>query len=309
MGEIIASIIFGFLMLVVLIVIYIIYKVHKKIYIGVRNTKLHNEAYEDLDTMNRDIDAEYSPAVLSYFYNEKLELRKDVIATLLNLYNKNVIDVQKRDNSYELIPKNNENILNLTEDERYLYDCFITKTKEFESLQWYGTVIKEYEKCEFAKKEQEDKEFDNKGAAILLLKNTVISFLATLLLGENILNAIGIKGERIISKFLFFLIFFSFMWIVYAIIILPIKNIKEKPYMNLTEKGKEEMKKWEKFKNFITNYTLIEKRGLEEVKIYEKYIPYAMVLNINKEYNNEVVGVPSKVMEICERLTRKYIDL
>ena len=42
-----------------------------------------------------------------------------------------------------------------------------------------------------------------------------------------------------------------------------------------------------KFKRFIKNYTLIKDRKIEEIIIYEKYIPYAMVLGINKEYNQK----------------------
>lgn len=52
----------------------------------------------------------------------------------------------------------------------------------------------------------------------------------------------------------------------------------------LNVKGEEEVKKWLRFKKFIEEYTLIEDRTIEEIQIYEKYIPYSMALNINKEY-------------------------
>ena len=56
-----------------------------------------------------------------------------------------------------------------------------------------------------------------------------------------------------------------------------------------------------KFKKFIEEYTLIEERSIEETLIFEKYIPYAMALNINKKYKSKYL----KVIDIDE-LT-KYI--
>ena len=41
-----------------------------------------------------------------------------------------------------------------------------------------------------------------------------------------------------------------------------------------------------KFKNFIKDYTLLKDRQMEEIAIYESYIPYAIVLDLNVQYKN-----------------------
>lgn len=56
--------------------------IYKKNYM-IRKNKI-NEIYI------RDVDAEYSPAVLSYLMNNKIEIKKHLSATLLNLCTKNI---------------------------------------------------------------------------------------------------------------------------------------------------------------------------------------------------------------------------
>ena len=46
-----------------------------------------------------------------------------------------------------------------------------------------------------------------------------------------------------------------------------------------------------KFKRFVKEYTLLKDRNMEEVEIYERYIPYAMVLNINKKYKHKLIEI------------------
>ena len=54
----------------------------------------------------------------------------------------------------------------------------------------------------------------------------------------------------------------------------------------LSSYGENELKKWMKFKNFIKEYTLLKERTIEEIAIYESYIPYAIVLDVNVQYKN-----------------------
>ena len=41
-----------------------------------------------------------------------------------------------------------------------------------------------------------------------------------------------------------------------------------------------------KFKRFIQEYTLLKERSIEEIAIYESYIPYAIALDVNVQYKN-----------------------
>jgi len=75
--------------------------------IALRNFKMHLKAkYDNLSVMDREINVDYSPAVLSYLYNNKLEPKKDILSTILNLYNKKVMTIEKDENGYNFIPMN-----------------------------------------------------------------------------------------------------------------------------------------------------------------------------------------------------------
>ena len=101
------------------------------------------------------------------------------------------------------------------------------------------------------------------------------------------------------------------MWIPIAILcvicydkILYVKQLLNK----LNENGKSELVKWIKFKKFIKDYTLLKDREIEEIVIYEKYIPYAMALNINKEYNDEKIRDFVKLyMKLMDKGAGKYL--
>ena len=59
----------------------------------------------------------------------------------------------------------------------------------------------------------------------------------------------------------------------------------------LNKEGKEELKKWIKLKNFMENYTLLKNRNVEEIVIYERYIPYAIALGVNVTYRNTMFDI------------------
>lgn len=64
--------------------------------------------------------------------------------------------------------------------------------------------------------------------------------------------------------------------------------------MHLTKHAKEELKDWMRFKKFIESYTLLEERNFEEIELFERYIPYAMALNINDKYKETMIKILNK---------------
>lgn len=50
------------------------------------------------------------------------------------------------------------------------------------------------------------------------------------------------------------------------------------------------MKKWDKYKNFLKDYTLIKNRKIDSVIVLEKHIAYATVLNVNKDYTQSIIN-------------------
>ena len=142
----------GYILIVlVFIIIFIIYKA---LYMKVRNSKLHFKSYHDLVTLNRDIDVTYSPAVLSYLFNQRLENKKDILATIINLYNKKAIFIKKENDKYKFLPSDDIDVLKLNEDEKYLYDCCILEKEEFSIMKWENIVRSEYDKCGFSNKKR-----------------------------------------------------------------------------------------------------------------------------------------------------------
>lgn len=289
--------------------------VYINIFIYIRNIKFKIKSkYIDLITMHRDVDADYSPAVLSYLYNYKLEPKKDILATILNLYNKGIINIRYENNKYEFMAGENIDLKLLTNDEKYIYYTLISKYKRnFSADTWKKIVIDEYNKrfgisklYKIITKEQ------------IIKISAIITFVSLLCFGEWIIAKLGFPmddpDENFFMSFGFFvleyMIAFPFIWVTVELFnekIIPIFKLTNK---KLNKKEKEELIKWIKFQNFIKEYTLISEKKIEDIIIYEKYIPYAMVLNINKEYkNDEVKYLIDYYMKNISPNIKSHVDL
>lgn len=77
----------------------------------------------------RDVEVEYSPAVLSYLMNGEIEIEKDLSATLINLCAKNILKLEKNKiGKFDIIDlKNNKEVEKLSADEKYAYIMFTDK--------------------------------------------------------------------------------------------------------------------------------------------------------------------------------------
>ena len=279
--------------------------------IAIRNLKLHvNAIYKDLNTINREIDVEYSPAVTSYIYNTKLEPKKDILATILNLYNKRVMTIEKNETGYKFVPNYKADLTKLSSDEKYIY-CFFIEGSEniklFSTKDWEELVKKECDKYGHYKINKY--KIDDK----ISYRPLIIDVIIVLLFRKNIISLIFKQASTgmVFVDWGIPILFGIFNWIVLMLIdiicydkILYIKHLLN----GLTESGKNEIKKWMKFKKFIKDYTLIEERKIEEVVIYEKYIPYAMALGINKEYNDEKIkDFVDNYMRVIDKSVEKYL--
>ena len=73
-----------------------------------------------------------------------------------------------------------------------------------------------------------------------------------------------------------------------------ISKIIQKDEKNITgiytSAGVKEMKRWDKYKNFLKDYTLIKNRKIDSVIVLEKHIAYAIVLNVNKDYTKSIIN-------------------
>lgn len=80
--------------------------------------------------------------------------------------------------------------------------------------------------------------------------------------------------------------------------------------LGLTKLGTKELKKWMGFKTFVKQYTLIKNKTIEDVVIYEKYIPYALVLGIGKDYKDTIYQIFDEVdaEKLVNDLKQQFYD-
>lgn len=315
------ELVLGIFILLSIVIIYVMTKiifavgnVYFNIFVFIRNIKFKiRSKYLDLITMDRDINVIYSPALLSYLYNYKLEPKKDILATVLNLYNKKIIDIQYINNKYQFIIKENIDLSRLTEDEKYIFYTIVSGSeKEFLPDVWKKIVVDEYnEKFRIYKI---NKKITRKTETIISL---ICAFFLTWFLGKFLLMPFGLRGlenENSFIRVALFILGYIIFYIPSIMIgnticysIIPNFQLLKKK-LNLMEKS--ELLKWLKFENFIKKYTLLSERKIEEIVLFEKYIPYAMVLNVNKEYENkDIQGFVKFYMKNVKRNIKSHIDL
>lgn len=278
-------------------------------------------------TLEREINLNYSPAFISLLIDRNVEPHKDLIADLLNLIYKKIVNVNL-ENQYKILSINYENMkkFKISKEENMIID-YIDKVNR-------GIKEKfDFEKFEQAVRKQFIEEgFDNENKvkkyliaipklimygirnwAVLILMVTVIwafIFLFILMLPNKlfdgiIFGAVFAYGSIIVGALF---ILFIFKWLGYRL-----KNIIKPPII-LSEKGKEEYKKILKFKYFLDEYTLIKDKEVKHMAVLDWYIPYAIAVNTNKGYKKDIEKVLNEFniekvyLEIFEyELKKEYI--
>lgn len=265
-----------------IILIGIIFGIFLVIYKKFRNIKYQKESYEDIVYLNRDISTEYPPSVVGYLINNRLRY-KDLIADIMELYAEKIIDISKSNEQGEKkidFYMQDKEYRSKVKSKSYIYiiNTLIddTKNEKLDFSTWKQLVIEEYEIREFAKSKNDN--IWEKVIFIIILCLTAIGGIIGWLIGskEGVIlfpTFLGIMGGAIIGT---------------IVGIQFINFIKSPDNTNVffSKYGKDELKKWMKFKNFIKDYTLLKERQMEEIAIYESYIPYAIVLDINVQYKN-----------------------
>lgn len=305
--------------IIIIIIVNIILEIGNifiNISVFVRNIKFKVKSkYLDLITVDREINIKYSPAVLSYLYNYKLEPKKDILATVLNLYNKKIIDIKKNEDEYDFIPCENMDLSKLTEDEKYIFYSIVSnQIKDFSPDVWKKIVIDEYNE-----KFRIYKIYKKITVKQMLISIFIITFFVTLFWQNLILEGLmGLPMDDPDVNMFIRICLFIFIGILYSIPVgMFVVLISERilPSFQLLKKKlnpmeKEELLKWMKFENFIKKYTLLSERKIEEVVLFEKYIPYAMVLNVNKEYENrDIQDFVRYYMKNVKRNIKSYMDI
>ena len=236
----------------------------------------------------RDIEVDYSPAVLSYLMNNKIETSKDLPATILNLCAKNILKIESIDGKIKIIDlKNKKEVKKIKSDEKYAYDMLVTGVTNSKINTWKNKVEAEYRKYKFS--------MTNKKSLGIYLFGLYAAIFIGILLYSFITGETEITGRpaEIISRLLIgsfvaaweILLIYEFKEMFTGIIVRKNENEFGEVYTN---KGAREYSKWKKFENFMEDFSLIKEREHESVVIWGKYLSYSIVLGINKKCDKEL---------------------
>lgn len=259
------------------------------IYIGIRIAykKYNREKLESIDFKNdsyyREIISKYSPGVLSYVDNFKLE-EKDIVATLMSLELKKKIKIEDK---IKLVDENEEN---LEENEKYILDKIKNnKIKDINILTFEKKVISDCindglleEKTDIKKK---------------IIKKILICVLiyALLIIGFNFLP---MAFNNIQSDNWIVLLLPAMIIIFFAMVIFPFTTIvyirsyyfmnKLNPYIR-NKKAKDINLKLEGLRNYIKDYSLLGQKDHKDIIIWDNYLIYSVMLGQNTEIVDEIM--------------------
>ena len=230
----------------------------------------------------RDMDVEYSPAVLSYLQNQKIEKQKDLIACVLNLCAKGFLEIErKEEKQYEIKPLKTKNDETLKKDEKYLY-YKIYKKEKININTWTKYIREEFESYHFIKKNK------------IQLSSIFLIIYFLMMIGLMIYSVIEESNQ--ISNEIFQAIFIPFFVAFELAILEPfmrlvLRYLRKGEYLDgtYTIKGAKEMKRWDKYKKFLEDYTLVEDKPLESITTLENHLAYAIVLNVNTSYTKSFI--------------------
>lgn len=228
----------------------------------------------------RDTPSKISPAVVSYLYNQKIEKEKDLIATILNLCAKKAIKLEFNEDNKVIIKDIKNSGIELTKDEEYIYNWLTKKVVgNFRFSKWETIVKNEYYKNRFSNKSKFN--FTNI-SRWLYFATFIFIFVSVALFGDKI-N----RSETLVEGVMTVLLV-SFAISFLGGIITTVKQIFSKSSDTnsiYTKKGAKELNKWNKFKKFIEDFSLIKDANVQSIIVLERYLAYGIALGVNKNYD------------------------
>ena len=262
--------------------------VFRKVGIYLRNRKFQKNNYE----LNREIimNIKYNPSILGVLTDSEINCR-EILADIMNLYCKKVINVtkDKEEQRYKLELINSS--IEITESDKYIIDTLVIKKKRFVFSEWRELVLEQGKKLNFIRIHHNEKLKNDKVLSDLLkiLLPFAVFFIVIILIWliASIITLSLLDGLRMALQATW-----TFPFVIIGGILISnfiIERIETR--MSLTILGVKELKKWMGFKTFIEEYTLINEKTVEDVIIYEKYIPYSLVLGIGKDYKKTIYQI------------------
>ena len=201
----------------------------------------------------RDIIKNYSPAILSYIDDYKLN-SKDIISTILNLKLKKYIDI--KDNKFIIV---NNDYSKLENNEQYILNNI---NKNVDIFTFQNIVLEEaINKGLIESKINKSKIIKN------IIIYTIIIVLSMCLTFYLLSNNIGLI-------YFLLLILLTIIFPIYELYIISIILSFIKNRYVRTKKGKEINEKLEGLKNYLKDFSNLDEKDIEEIKLWEDYLIY-----------------------------------
>jgi len=256
------------------------------IYIGERlvlkkyyKQKLDYNDLKKYEGYYRDLLSEYNVSTLAYIDNFKLDYQSILTAHLLELQNKNMIEIKD----------NNINIINnpTSEVDKLFVDSVVNNKIVINESKYQNMIINDAINNGLLETQKGNKGKYFKFFFKILFTYFLISFLFTFIIHlfgtqllENIIFVIILLV--ILSIFIILSIAFPYLIITYIIMCFIVGN----PYIR-TKKGTIVNEKLEGLKNFIRDFGNFEDRKSQELELWEEYLIYSVMFNQNKKIIDE----------------------
>lgn len=265
--------------IIIPIIICLILGIIAFIYKKIRNKKYLEENYNEGDFLSREISTQIPPSIVGYLLCQKVKY-KHLIADIMDLYAIKTIDIKKqKDSTLKIEFIKNENAKKITsESQQYILDTLVDKDDGclFNYTEWKKLVMKEYKNNNWTKK------VETANAIIITIIVLAYSIIGGII-GWNIEGSYGVGLVGVLVGFAISVFVICFY--------IAFMEIQKENGIFLNKEGKKELKKWLKLKRFMENYTLLKDRNMEEIVIYERYIPYAIALDVNVTYKDALFDI------------------
>lgn len=259
------------------------------IYFGVKiaNKKYNKERIEKVDLKNdsyyRDILPKYSPAVLSYVDDFKIN-KEDIVAALLMLELKGKIKI--KEDSIVLL----DDIIDaLEENEKYILNKVKENTLKDINILEYASIVRNDALKKGLLQEKQGVKKNIKRRIII----NIIVYLFVLIGFSMIPNfwVIASDSATMILSFILLMILFAFLVFMPYSTIAYISHYKMlntlDPYIR-NDEGKMINLKLEGLRKYLVDFSKIEEKTKEQLILWEEYLVYSVILGINTKVIEEV---------------------
>jgi len=236
----------------------------------------------------RELPSYYTPALVSFVHDSAIEYNKDVLATILHLINNDYLKIEN-----DKLIALEKNIDNLYEHEKYIYNVVYHTLQPSFSV-FKDRLIKDAYSLNLVKKADNSKLIGKGIFKLFFGRFTLPIFMVLLIPFIPLMGSFGI--------ILFMLVMFGLPVMAFARFGKGISYFvaASTRKVELSETGKVDQEKIYMFKNFLKEFTLLDKKTVKDIHLWDEYLIYALVLEVNKNiYEDENLrDIVNKVKKI-----------